>query len=45
MSTPMFDVPEHLMIPVNKDGQGPADENETVGMACWCGGKEDCPND
>lgn len=41
MSTPMFDVPEHLIIPVNEQGQGPVDEAEAHHWACWCG-KESC---
>ena len=45
MSPPMWDVPDHMLIPVNKYGQGPADADEAVGEACWCGGKEDCPYD
>lgn len=39
MGEPMFDMPEHLMIPVTAEGHGPVDEDEAAGWACWCG----CP--
>lgn len=39
MSTPMYDMPEHLMMAVNENGQGPADPEETVAFVCWCGTK------
>lgn len=37
MSTPMFDMPEHCEMPINADGVGPADPEETVSIVCWCG--------
>lgn len=37
----MWDVPDHLFIPVTVDGQGPADEADTAYFACWCG-DDDC---
>ena len=35
----MFDIPEHLPMGVNKDGQGPVDEGdpEYDRTVCWCG--------
>lgn len=44
MSSPMVDVPDHLLIPVNQHGQGPVDEAATVALACWCG-TQACPVD
>lgn len=42
MSSPMYDLPEHLQIEVNADGQGPeTDPTLVVGTVCWCG-KETC---
>lgn len=32
----MFDLPEHLPLPVNAQGQGPADPDDTVAVVCWC---------
>lgn len=43
MSTPMYDVPEHFPIPVNKDGQGPAEPDEAVALVCWCPKSVNCP--
>ena len=39
MSTPMFEIPEHVSIGVNKQGQGPVDEAdpEYDRTVCWCG--------
>lgn len=39
MSTPMYDLPEHLPIGINKDGQGPVaeDDPEFDRIICWCG--------
>lgn len=37
MSTPMFDLPEHMLIPVNEDGDGPVDEADAARWVCWCG--------
>lgn len=36
MSTPMAEVPEHVMIPLDVNDQGPADPEDTVRWACWC---------
>lgn len=40
MSSPMYDLPEHFLIPVNKDGDGPAEEQDTVDYVCACGDPE-----
>lgn len=37
MSTPMHGLPEHLLFPINANGDGPADPDEMVGYVCWCG--------
>lgn len=37
MASPMFELPEHLDIPVNVEGHGPAPEYEAVWWVCWCG--------
>lgn len=37
MSTPMWDIPDHLMIPVSEDGRGPVPESDAHHWACWCG--------
>lgn len=39
MSTPMYDLPEHLKIGVNIDGDGPVEESEPGfhHYVCWCG--------
>ncbi len=42
MSTPMFEVPEHLPMPVNANGQGPVEEAEAESWTCWCGNPA-CP--
>jgi len=36
VSSPMFDTQEHFPIPVDKDGNGPAEYDETVLFKCWC---------
>lgn len=41
MSTPMFDIPEHQMMPVNENGQGPVPDQEAARFVCWCG-KDGC---
>ncbi|MFS0703144.1 hypothetical protein AB6N23_01345 [Cellulomonas sp. 179-A 9B4 NHS] len=35
MSSPMFEVPEHLPIEVDEDGNGPAIGSGVI--VCWCG--------
>lgn len=37
MSTPMWDVPEHMMIPVTVNGEGPAEGDDFHHLECWCG--------
>lgn len=37
MSTPMWDVPDHMMMPVTVDGDGPAEGEDVHHLACWCG--------
>ena len=37
MSAPMFDLPEHLAMPVDKNGDGPADGADIYRIVCWCG--------
>jgi hypothetical protein len=37
MSTPMWDLPEHLEIAVDRNGDGPAEGDDIVGTMCWCG--------
>jgi hypothetical protein len=41
VSSPMFDLPDHLLIPVDGDGNGPVDEADAHHWACWCG-RPDC---
>lgn len=36
MSTPMEEVPEHVMIPVDINDEGPAEPENTVRWLCWC---------
>jgi hypothetical protein len=38
MCSPMFELPEHFLIGVNINGDGPIDENdpEFDHMTCWC---------
>lgn len=33
----MWDVPEHMLIPVDVDGNGPAEPPDAHHLACWCG--------
>jgi len=35
----MFDMPEHMMIPVDVNGDGPAEEKMIDHYVCWCGDK------
>lgn len=37
MSSPMYDLPEHFPIPIDANGDGPADSRDTVGLGCSCG--------
>lgn len=40
MSTPMYDLPEHLRMGLTKDGQGPVLSEEDPDFdhyGCWCG--------
>lgn len=37
MSTPMYDIPDHMVIPLNAAGQGPADGDDFDHWGCWCG--------
>lgn len=37
MCSPMYELPEHLMIAVNVNGDGPAEGDDVAGYACWCG--------
>lgn len=39
MCSPMFGLPEHLMIPVDINGDGPAEGKEIDHYECWCGDK------
>lgn len=43
MTSPMFDLPEHLRMGLNKYDQGPVEENspEFDHWGCWCG-NADC---
>lgn len=43
MTDMMIDLPEHLLIPVNAEGQGPTDEADTDHESCWCVAGDDCP--
>lgn len=40
MSSPMFELPEHMLIPCNKDGDGPVPYEEAVKWVCWCEEKD-----
>lgn len=42
MCSPMPDLPEHCPIPIDAQGRGPADPDDTVAIVCWCGAPE-CP--
>lgn len=35
MSSPMVDLPFCVPIPVDADGNGPADDQDTVAVVCW----------
>lgn len=39
MSTPMRELPEHMLMGLTKDGQGPADPPDPNfdHWGCWCG--------
>jgi hypothetical protein len=39
MSSPMYETPAHMLIPVNVDGDGPLDihDPDIAGYVCWCG--------
>lgn len=38
MSAPMYDIPDHLWMGVNAEGQGPVDSaEEAADWVCWCG--------
>ena len=43
MSSPMADLPEHVMIGVDAEGNGPVEEGEPrfARYVCWCG-REGC---
>jgi hypothetical protein len=42
VSTPMYEIPEHLAMPINGAGQGPETDPELVtDTVCWCG-EEGC---
>lgn len=43
MSTPMYDLPDHLQMGVDKFGRGPVmeDDPEFSHYGCWCG-NPDC---
>lgn len=44
MSAQMFDIPEHLAIPVNEWGDGPLDVDEVpYAVICWCNRQALCP--
>jgi hypothetical protein len=35
----MHELPDHLLIAVDDEGDGPASDDERAAVACWCG----CP--
>lgn len=41
MSSPMYDLPIHLGMPVNEAGQGPVPNHQATAVVCWCG-QEGC---
>jgi len=43
MSTPMWEMPDHWLLPVNIDGDGPADADHAVRWACACDNRDHCP--
>jgi hypothetical protein len=32
----MYELPEHLLIPVDDMGRGPVDDAEAHRLVCWC---------
>lgn len=39
----MFEVPDHLLIPVNEQGEGPLDADEKPwALVCWCSEGQKC---
>lgn len=36
----MWELPDHLMVPLDHEGEGPAQGDDVAGWRCWCG----CPN-
>lgn len=43
MSSPMFEMPDHFAIPVDINGDGPADPEDTVALVCVCAQGRLCP--
>ena len=43
MSTPMWEMPDHWLLPVDLSGDGPADFETAVRWACVCDVPADCP--
>lgn len=41
MASPMPELAEHFPIELGVTGEGPADRDEVVSIACWCG-KPEC---
>jgi hypothetical protein len=39
----MYDMPEHWLIPVTEDGQGPALDDDVHHFVCACGNDDSCP--
>ena len=37
MSTPMYEMPKHMAMPVDADGRGPVPVHEAHDVKCWCG--------
>lgn len=37
MSTPMYDMPEHMKFPLTEEGAGPAEGDDFHHWGCWCG--------
>lgn len=43
MSTPMYDAPEHMALPINEYGQGPEEDIARISWwVCWCSDPQ-CP--
>ena len=42
MSSPMYDVPDHFLVPRNVNGEGPVNEDEAHHWGCWCKDDADC---